>query len=218
MDENKVSILAVEDSQFALKFLLRCLAQESSFVVTQAGDGEEALNIIQTKPPDLVITDWSMPKMDGPELCRRVRAMNTEDYIYIILLSSMTSSEDIVIGLSAGADDYVIKPFKQEELMARVKAGVRVVRTQKALTRSNQELKAALAHIKTLRGLLPICMDCKKIRNDKDYWQEVDHYLTQTMEAEFTHSLCPDCMNKRMAEIDAKKPKGSVPPGRGVQS
>ncbi|MEW6267612.1 MAG: response regulator transcription factor [Thermodesulfobacteriota bacterium] len=208
MVEPMLHILIVEDDFITSKFLRRCLVKAKQYDVSQAGDGQEALKMIQSVQPDMIITDWMMPKMDGLELCRSIRALHLDDYIYILILTARTSREDIINGLSAGADDYVLKPFDQEELLARVRAGARMLQVQRALRRANEELKAALAQIKTLKGLLPICMDCKKIRDDQDYWREVEEYIYHATGTEFSHGLCPDCLTKRLAELEKLKKPG----------
>ncbi|MEW5723094.1 MAG: response regulator [Thermodesulfobacteriota bacterium] len=198
----ELKVLAVDDDRITLKFVQACLQKEKCYQVATAVDGRAAFEMIDQNPPDLLITDWMMPNLDGLDLCRLVRGRQAEDYIYIILLTVRGEHQDIVSGLAAGADDYVVKPFDQDELLARVRAGARMVAAQKALRQANRELKAAFLQIKTLKGLLPICMDCKKIRDDKDYWQEIEEYIRQTTDAEFSHGLCPDCMAKRMASLD----------------
>lgn len=209
-DKTVLKILAADDDRITLKFVRVCLVRDKSYQVTLASDGVSALKMIEEDPPDMLITDWMMPQMDGLELCRRVRSRPAGEYIYIIVLTARTGREDTVEGLAAGADDYIIKPFDQGELLARVRAGARMVRSQKALRRTNQELKEALNQIKTLKGLLPICMDCKKIRDDKQYWQEIDDYIRRHTDAEFSHGLCPDCLAKRMAELGTLKKRHST--------
>jgi len=104
--------------------------------------------------------------------------------------------EDIVSGLDAGANDYVIKPFEQEELRARLRVGERVVELQSALNDRVKELQKALSHIKTLQGILPICMHCHKIRDDQDVWQRLEKYIAEHSGVQFSHGLCPECRKK----------------------
>lgn len=195
--------MAIDDDRITLKFVLACLGKEPAYEVIAADNGQKALETIKGDPPDILVTDWMMPDLDGLELCRLVRGLDYRNYIYIILLTARTDHEDIVKGLEAGADDYMIKPFDQGELLARVRAGARVVTAHRAVMAANEELQKALAQIKTLKGLLPICMDCKKVRDDKDYWQDIQDYLSQATDTEFSHGLCPDCMQQRMAELKA---------------
>lgn len=99
-------------------------------------------------------------------------------------------------GLDAGADDYIIKPFNREELRARVKVGVRILDLQNNLAGRVSELERAMAGVKQLQGLLPICCYCKKIRDDQNYWQQVEGYISRHSEAQFSHGVCPDCFEK----------------------
>ena len=97
------------------------------------------------------------------------------------------------MGLDAGADDYLAKPFDRNELRARVQVGVRVVELQRHLAEHIKELETALSQVKQLQGILPICSYCKKIRDDQNYWQRVESYISDHSEAEFSHSICPSC-------------------------
>lgn len=131
--------------------------------------------------------------MAGIEVCRKVRELELSIPIYIILLTAKSGREDIVTGLDAGADDYLTKPFNRDELRARLQVGVRSADLQKKLVAHVEELESALAQVKLLQGILPICSYCKKIRDDKNYWQQVESYVTEHSEAKFSHSICPDC-------------------------
>ena len=126
----------------------------------------------------------------------KVRELEARGPTYIIILTARGAKEDIVAGLGAGADDYVTKPFDIDELRARIEVGRRVVGLQAALADRVEELQAALDHVKTLQGILPICMHCHKIRNDHDSWERIEKYIAQHTEAQFSHSLCPECLKK----------------------
>src|SRR5207253_8754553 len=143
--------------------------------------------------PRLVILDWMMPVMDGLEVCRRIRQRQSATPTYIILLTAKGSKAEIVEGLIAGANDYVIKPFDRDELRARVHVGVTVVELQQNLAERILELEEALAQVKHLQGILPICTYCKQVRNDQNYWQQVECYISEHSEAKFSHSICPNC-------------------------
>jgi sigma-B regulation protein RsbU (phosphoserine phosphatase) len=161
-------------------------------------DGREAWEILSgDDPPRIAVLDWMMPEMDGVEVCRRVRERSTENSpIYIILLTSRANKEDIVLGLQAGADDYITKPFDSKELRARVQVGDRVIGLQWALASRLKELQEAMAHIKTLQGILPICMHCHRIRDDHDSWQRIEKYIQGHSDAQFSHGLCPQCRER----------------------
>ncbi|MBF0106567.1 MAG: response regulator [Deltaproteobacteria bacterium] len=116
-------ILVVDDSRVSLLLITKILTQ-GGFAVTSAGDGEEALTLIKQTYFPVVITDWQMPNMDGAALCEAVRKLDSSDKIYIIVLSATESQDDILTVLKAGADDFIIKPFKQDELINKVKKGL----------------------------------------------------------------------------------------------
>ena len=188
--------LIAEDNPTTLVMLEMSLT-EWGFEAIGAGTGTVAWNILQGQDaPPLVILDWAIPEIDGLEICRRLRQTGKERSMYIILLTGRGTKDDLVEGLRAGADDYVIKPFDPEELHARVQVGERIIGLQRRLADHVVELEQALARVKQLHGLLPICAYCKKIRDDQNYWQQVEAYITARSEAHFSHGVCPECYEK----------------------
>ena len=137
-----------------------------------------------------------MPEMDGTEVCREIADMNQEDPPYIILLTTMGKKEDIITGLQAGANDYITKPFNPGELQARLEVGQRLIELQGALNKKISELQDAMSHIEALQGIIPICMCCHKIRDDRESWQKIESYIESHTDAKLSHSLCPECMEK----------------------
>lgn len=167
------------------------------FEVVTAEDGQAALEILEGDgAPPLAIVDWMMPKMDGLEVCTRIRKNPDRPYVYLVLLTAKSQKEEIAAGLEAGADDYVIKPFDPDELRARLKVGQRVVALERTLARKIEDLKGALADVKHLKMLLPICMYCKRVRDDKDYWHQIEEYIHHETGTDFSHGICPSCMSK----------------------
>lgn len=189
-------ILVADDDPISLRLLEKALSKWGH-EVTVARDGTEAWQAL-TKPesPPIAILDWMMPGMDGLTICRRIRTMPATPPRYLILLTARNDYVDIVAGLDAGANDYVTKPFHHAELRARVRVGIRVQELQCSLADRVHDLEMALKQVKQLRGLLPICMYCKKIRKDEGYWQQVEAYIGEHSEAEFSHGICPDCYEK----------------------
>jgi len=186
-------ILVAEDDPISRRLLDGRLSRQGHDIVLTE-DGLEAWATLERDPSiPLAILDWMMPGLTGPEVCERVRSRETIQPVYLILLTARSARQDMVSGLNSGADDYITKPFDFDELGARVQVGERVVRLQQSLTERVRQLEAALADVKLLQGLLPICLYCKRIRDDRNYWQQVDQYIGQHSGAKFSHGVCPDC-------------------------
>ena len=184
----------IADDEATSRRLIQASLGGWGFEVLMAVEGGEALQILNgPNPPELVLLDWMMPGTDGLEVCRRLRAANPQATTYIILVTARAGLENVVQGLEAGADDYITKPFDPRELRARLRAGVRIVQLQEALLARHRELEEAMKRVKQLQGLLPICSFCKKIRNDLNYWEQVDSYIASHSEAQFSHGVCPEC-------------------------
>lgn len=189
-------VLIAEDDAVS-RHLLEATLAKWGYEVVVTTDGLQALEVLsRADAPSLAILDWMMPGLDGAQVCLKARELAGERLLYMILLTAKGRKEDIVEGLTAGADDYVIKPFDRSELKARISAGERILRLQAELASRVKELELALTNVKLLQGLLPICCYCKKIRDDKNYWQQVDTYVADHSEAQFTHGICPDCRDK----------------------
>ena len=196
-----MKILIAEDDPVSRRLLQAALIKWGYEVIVTT-NGKEALAALQQpEAPSLLLLDWLMPEMDGVEVSREVRKIAALKSTYIILLTSRDRKEDVVQGLEAGADDYVTKPFDYDELRARVQVGARVVQLQTAFADRVRELEEAIASVKTLQGLLPICSYCKKIRDDGNYWHRVESYITGHANVRFSHGICPDCSEKLKAEI-----------------
>ena len=197
-----MKILIADDNQF-YRLALKSILIEWGYDVIEAKDGNEAWEVLRAAgAPKLAILDWMMPGMDGPDVCRRVRADLPLANMYLLLVTARESRGDVIAGLDAGADDYIIKPFDPDELRARVAVGARVLGLQQKLAERVTELQAALSNVKQLRGLLPICSYCKRIRGDDQYWQQVEGYIAQHSDAQFSHGICPTCYATVSSEID----------------
>jgi sigma-B regulation protein RsbU (phosphoserine phosphatase) len=193
-----VKILIAEDD-ITSRRILEGVLSKWNYEVIATSDGLQAWEALQAKnPPPIAIIDWMMPGMDGLEFCRKLRQTQAITPTYVILLTSKSQQEDVVAGLEAGANDYIRKPFERQELRARIGVGERVIELQTALADRVKKLEEALVKIRTLQGLLPICSYCKKIRNDQDYWEQIETYVADHSQAEFTHGICPDCMEKHI--------------------
>lgn len=186
--------ILIADDDNTCRGMLVAVLRKTGYEVAEARDGAQAWEELQ-KPdaPRLVVLDWVMPGMDGVDVLRRVRGLPGDRPPYILMLTSKVEKGEIIAGLEAGANDYLTKPYDPGELQARIAVGRRMVELQDALVDKNRELRRALSEIKTLRGILPICMNCKKIRDDRGYWNQVEVYVRDHTEADFSHGLCPEC-------------------------
>jgi DNA-binding response OmpR family regulator len=202
-----MTILIAEDDRLSNRMLAMILSKWGHEVVS-VGDGLKAWEKLRAPGgPQLAILDWMMPGMDGITICQKARRTNELKSHYLILLTTMGRTEDIVVGLESGANDYVVKPFNSAELRARVGVGVRTIQLQ-------NELAATRREVYQLQGIVPICAYCKKIRADKGYWQQVETYVSQRSEAKFSHGICPECTEKywNMDEEQVKPPQ--APPAQ----
>jgi len=191
-----MKILMVEDDAVAsvvLQAALKLLGHEFTVVT----DGQAAWERQSRDPHRVVISDWMLPGIDGLELCRRIRAQ-ASDYTYFILLSSLTSSgENLDQAITAGVDDFLPKPVKTAELKARLHVAERILRYA--------------TQVRQLQEILPICGYCRKIRDDQNYWSQVEDYLGRQAGVNFSHGVCPDCYN-RVLVPQLRELGGEAPP------
>jgi sigma-B regulation protein RsbU (phosphoserine phosphatase) len=184
----------VADDDLVSRMLLEATLLDLGYEVATVADGGAALLALDNDAgPTLAILDWEMPRLSGPEVCRELRARRPNRPWYLLLLTVRGGTTNVVQGLRAGANDHLTKPFDRDELAARLAVASNVLALQASLADRIHELEHALAHIKTLRGLLPICAWCKKIRDDGNYWRQVEDYVACHTEASFTHGICPTC-------------------------
>ncbi len=187
----------VADDEPVSRTVVGAILKKAGYPVVFAPDGDHAWCTLDSDdPPAIALLDWEMPGLQGPEVAKRMRLRAAASPTYVILLTSRDSSADIVQGLRSGADDYVTKPANEDELIARVNVGARVVQLQTALADRVRSLEEALANVKALQTLLPMCAYCKSIRNDQNYWEKVETYFSQHSNVSFTHSYCPNCYDR----------------------
>ena len=195
----EVKILVVEDDAYFQRILQKRLESEG-YRVACAGDGREGMKVIVTWDPDLVISDWMMPHVDGLELCQSVKTGLKETAPYFILLTAKGEIDDRLLGLDTGADDYVVKPCDQGEIMARVRAGLRTVLVTRELQRALAELQAAhteldatRTEVRRLADASTLCVSCKRVRTSEGSWRELHTYLVERGLADFHYRSCPEC-------------------------
>ena len=204
-----MKILIAEDDNISRRILSNFL-NKWDFKVIETSDGNQAWEAMQVEDsPKLAVLDWMMPFIDGVELCRKIRGEEKLKSMYVILLTALERKENVIEGLDAGANDYVTKPFDKDELHARIKVGQRVIELQDELDAKVKELQEALSQVKTLSGFIPICCHCKKVRDDKEYWHKVENYIEDRSTAQFSHSICPECMEKYYPDPDKDKDEES---------
>ena len=204
-----MSILIVDDSpdqQALLRSILGKAGHEAVLSADSAKSASAVLNLEGNAPTqkiDLILMDVLMPEQDGVETCRQIKRCAHLQDIPIIMVTAKTDLSNLKDAFAAGAMDYISKPVNSVELLARVSSALllkqemdRRKNRELELRRSNEELQKALKEVKVLRGLIPICASCKKIRNDGGFWQQLEEYLGEHSEAEFSHGLCQPCIKK----------------------
>ncbi len=185
-----MKILIAEDDPVSGKVLQITLQHYGHEVVT-AASGTEAWERFDAEPIRAVVSDWMMPGMDGLEFCRKIRSRPKTEYTYFILLTAInTGRENLRLAMDAGIDDFLVKPLDREAIMMRLRVAERILE----FTRQ----------IRQLKELLPICMYCKRIRDDQDYWQQVEKYLHTHTGSNFSHGICPECFAKEMKGLPGR--------------
>lgn len=196
-----MKILIAEDDTPS-RLMLQSLLTKWGYNVTSAKDGDEAWSILcEEDHPHLVILDWKMPGIEGPEIVKRLRMRELEKPYYAIIITSRSNKDSAASALNSGADDFIGKPFDNEELRARVAVGRRMSNLQKALFEHIHDLRQALNRVKRLEGIIPICMHCKKIRDDQNSWNQLEQYITEHSGAMFSHGICPECYKEQLEVI-----------------
>ena len=205
-----MSILLVDDSAENL-LLLQSILQTGGYKdLLTAESAEQAFKHLGMDSSggdgtsvDLILMDIQMPDINGIETCRQIKEVERYRDIPIIMVTAMAQREKLQLAFAAGAMDYINKPVNKIELRTRVGSALKLKQEmdsrkarEQELKKRTQELEQALREVKVLRGFIPICASCKKIRNDRGYWQLVEAYIREHSEAEFSHGICPDCIKK----------------------
>ena len=184
---------------------LSLLLEKKAYRVTAVENGESAVErLTAIDAPCIAVLDWGLPDMSGIDVCRAVRRECLPHYTYIIIVTARDGKDDVAEALAAGADDFIRKPYVLQELIARVRSGQRVIELERTLASRIKDLEEAFGRVNQLKRLLPICMFCKKIRDDQDYWKEIDSYLHEQTGTDFSHGICPQCMELHYKELSVE--------------
>jgi PleD family two-component response regulator len=195
-NDNRSRILIVDDQLENIWILTEVLKAE--YTTVPASSGEAALKKAMEEPaPDLILLDILMPGIDGYEVCRRLKDNPQTQGIPVIFITAISEVMDAAKAFELGGVDYVAKPFNPVTVRARIQTHIQLSHTMKAL-------KQALDKVKVLNGLLPICANCKKVRDDKGYWSQIEAYLDTHSEVTFSHGICPDCREKLYSGLKKK--------------
>ena len=191
--DKSVKILVAEDDYLVSEEIIRGLRGQGYINIIEAADGEEAFEKTCSLRPDIVLMDIMMPKLDGISATRKILECCPTP---VVILTALESQDSLKSAAEAGVGAYLTKPPRPGELERSISVALARHADMMELRRLNKELEQALNKVKTLSGMLPICASCKKIRDDKGYWQQIESYVRDHSEAEFSHGICPECAKK----------------------
>lgn len=192
-------ILVVEDENIVAEDLQDCLKNLGYTVSAIASSGEEALQKATEMHPDLVLMDIRLKgEIDGVEAAHQIQARFSIPVVYLTAHADKDTLQRAKVTEPFG---YILKPFEERELYTIIEVALYKHKVEKDRERLIAELQGALAKVKHLSGFLPICASCKKIRDDQGYWKQVEDYIREHSEVEFTHSLCLECVKKLYPEL-----------------
>ena len=183
-----MKILIAEDDPVSVKILQFTLEHYGHEVVT-ATTGTDAWEKFDAAPVRVIVSDWMMPGLDGLQLCAKVRARPKTDYTYFILLTAInTGRENLREAMNAGIDDFLTKPLDREAILMRLRVAERILEFT--------------TQIRVLKELIPICMYCKRVRDDSNYWDQVENYIHEHTGSNFSHGICPPCFDKQIGALN----------------
>jgi two-component system, response regulator PdtaR len=200
--EKQLRVLIADDQETMSALIRRLLVQIGHVVIGKAKNGREAIDLAILLKPDILLMDIEMPEMDGLEAAKHIQEQCP---MPVVLLTGHSDPEMVRKASHIGVGAYLLKPPSAPELERTIIIAVERFADLMELRRLNIELQNALDNVKVLSGLLPICANCKKIRDDKGYWEAVETYFKRHTEIEFSHGLCPDCISTLYPEYKPKK-------------
>jgi len=195
-----ITVLFVEDEPVT-RSTIAAILERQIHTVLLAGDGRAGLEAFKAHQPEIVITDIRMPVMSGLDMAREIKLLAPRTHV--IVTTAHNDTEFFLDAIDIGIDQYLLKPIDRDRLFAAIRKPQEVLGLERTIRFKNREqkklikeLQVALQNIKTLQGLIPICASCKKIRDDKGYWNQIEAYISEHSSAEFSHGICPDCAKK----------------------
>jgi sigma-B regulation protein RsbU (phosphoserine phosphatase) len=195
-----MKILVAEDDPVSVK-ILQFTLQHWGHEVLCTANGEEAWQAFDQEPVRVVVSDWMMPGIDGLELCKKIRGRSKTEYTYFILLTANNTGRDnLRLAMDAGIDDFLTKPLDREAIYMRLRVAERILQFT--------------TEIRQLKELIPICMYCKRVRDDRDYWQQVETYIHHQTGTNFSHGICPDCFNRQLSSLPGRAGFQVAPPAQ----
>lgn len=207
-------ILVVDDQETNVLLLEQMLRGAGYVAIASTRDPNEVGNLHRQNRYDLILLDLHMPGCDGFQVMEALKEIETGGYLPVLVITAHPAHK--LRALQAGARDFISKPIDLAEVLVRVHnlLEVRLLHREtkqqnEQLAAANRELTQALSEVELLRGILPICAYCKKIRDDQDYWQSVENYIGNRTGAQFSHGCCPECFEKHVKpQLDAlERPK-----------
>lgn len=182
-----MKILIAEDDPVS-RLILQTTLRGHGHEVVATENGVEAWEMFDRDPCRVIVSDWMMPDLDGLDFCRRVRGRLNTGYTYFILLTAIHPGEDNYRkAMESGVDDFLSKPLNRDMIMMRLRVASRIL--------------GFTTQIKQLEALLPICMYCKKIRDEEETWQPLESYIQDHTGSDFSHGMCPECFKREMSSI-----------------
>lgn len=210
---NTPSILIIDDDPNLRKTLADIL-RAKGYELLAAKNGTEGLALLERNAVNLVLIDLGLPDISGLEVLHRVKA----DYpaTEAIILTGNAALDSAIEAANSGAFSYLSKPYDIDQLILSIQRAVEKRQAEEDRERLILELQAALAKVKQLEGIIPICSYCKKIRDDKESWQQLESYISDHSEALFSHGICPECYirvtNENLKDIETLKQTGKGQP------
>lgn len=198
--DKRFRILAVDDEPANIQFMTASLKDD--YDVFTALNGQDAIDLLEDHQIDLILLDVMMPDINGFEVCKIIKSSERFTDIPVIFLTALDSQDAQQQGLELGGIDYLTKPVSYPLLKLRVRNHLELKRRNDLIKEQRDSLEAALARVRQLEGVIPICSYCKKIRDDRNSWQQLEIYISSHSEARFSHGICPHCVEEQIKIIE----------------